>query len=126
MTLSKKLFSLAKTSIGDLIVGIAFGKFSKFLPVKRIMETDTVIAFWHPKPFWEQHILIVPKKGIKNLTSLKETDIHYLNEVFQVANKIIKDLGWEKDDYSLICNGGSRQKVNQLHFHLAKGTQLVS
>ena|SRR3989344_3285677 len=126
MTLSKKLFSLAKTPIGDLIVGVAFSKFSRFLPVKRIKETEKVIAFWHPKPFWEQHILIVPKKSIKSLTSLNETDTTYLHDIFKVSTEIIKELGWEKDEYSLICNGGQRQEVNQLHFHLAKGKQLGS
>ena len=67
MSISKFLFSLAKTPIGDYIVGNTFEKFSKVLPVDRVFENDKVIAFWHPKPFWEKHILIVPKKKIKNI-----------------------------------------------------------
>jgi histidine triad (HIT) family protein len=124
MSISKKLFSLAKTPLGDLIVGIAFGKFSKLLPVKRIKETTKVIAFWHPKPFWEKHILIIPKKQIKNITSLKYEDGEYLYEVFKVAGEIINELGWEKEGYSLLANGGKRQEVNQLHFHLHSGKQI--
>jgi hypothetical protein len=38
MSISKKLFSLAKTPLGDLIVGIAFGKFSKLLPEKELKK----------------------------------------------------------------------------------------
>ena len=124
MSVSKKLFSLAKTQLGDLIVGIAFGKFSKLLPVKRIKETTKVIAFWHPKPFWEKHILIIPKKQIKNITSLKYEDGEYLHEVFKVAGEIVEELGWEKEGYSLLINGGKRQEVNQLHFHLHTGKQI--
>lgn len=124
MSISKKLFSLAKSPLGDLIVGIAFGKFSKLLPVKRVKETSKVIAFWHPKPFWEKHILIIPKKKIKNVTSLKYEDGEYLYEVFKVAGEIVKELGWEKEGYSLLANGGSRQEVNQLHFHLNSGKQI--
>jgi len=122
--ISKKLFSLAKSPVGDLIVGLAFGKFNKLLPVMRVKETDKVIAFWHPKPFWEKHILIVPKKSIKKLTSLKEEDLKYIDEVFVIAKEIVEELGWEKNGYTLLVNGGTRQEVNQLHFHLASGEQI--
>ncbi len=124
MSISRKLFSLAKTPLGDLIVGIAFGKFSKLLPVKRVKETSKVIAFWHPKPFWEKHILIIPKRQIKDLVSLRDGDREYIFEVFAVAGEIVKELGWEKDGYSLLVNGGNRQEVNQLHFHLNSGKQI--
>ena len=124
MSVSKQLFSLAKSPLGDLIVGLAFGKFSKLLPVKRIIDNDKVIAFWHPKPFYEKHILIVPKKSIKVLTAVSEEDLPYINEVYRIAKQIITDLGWEKDGYSLITNGGNRQEVNQLHFHLYSGKGL--
>jgi len=52
MNISKQLFKLAKTPLGDLIVGISFDTpLNKLLPVKRIKETDKVLAFWHPKPY---------------------------------------------------------------------------
>ena len=124
MSVSRKLFFLAKTPLGDLIMGIAFGKFSKLLPVKRVKETSKVVAFWHPKPFWEKHILIIPKKQIKNITSLKYEDCEYLFEVFKVAGEIVNELDWEKEGYSLLVNGGKRQEVNQLHFHLHSGKQI--
>ena len=124
MNLGKKLFALAKTPLGDLIVGLAFGKFSKLLPVKKIKETDLVIAFWHPKPFWEKHILIVPKRSIKNITSISNEDGTYIYEVFRIATEIVTEFGWEKEGYTLLTNGGKRQEVNQLHFHLASGAKL--
>jgi len=122
---AKKLFSLAKTPVGDLIVGLAFGKLNKLLPVKKLQDTDRVVAFWHPKPFWEKHILIVPKRPIKKLTSIKEGDYVYINEVFKVAKQLVEKLGWEEGKYSLTVNGGKRQEVNQLHFHLSAGKELT-
>ena len=115
------MFELAKSPLGDLIVGLAFGKFSGLLPVNKIKETDKVIAFWHPKPYWEKHILIVPKKAIRDLTSLNTDEIIYVNEVFNIAQEIIKEFGWEKTDYTLITNGGTKQEIHQLHFHLGNG-----
>src|SRR4030042_2482645 len=120
----KSFFSLAKTPLGDFIVGLVFGKFSKLLPVKKIKETDKVIAFWHPKPFWEKHILIVPKKPVKSLVLLKEEDIVFVNEVFDIAKELVKEFGWEKDGYTLSVNGRKTQDVNQLHFHLHSGKEV--
>jgi len=121
--MKKVLFRLAKSSVGELIVGIAFGKFSSLLPVERVMETDRVIAFWHPKPYWEEHLLIVPKKALKNLSTMQSDDFVYIEEMFKVAQKIVKEKAWEADEYTVVMNGGSRQQVAQLHFHLARGTK---
>lgn len=122
--LSEKIFSFAKSPIGDLIVGLAFGKFSGLLPVKKLKETDKIIAFWHPKPYWEKHILIVPKKPIKKLTAVKSEDVTYVVEAIQAAKELVEQLGWERDGYTFLVNGGPRQEVNQLHFHLASGKQI--
>ncbi len=124
MNLSKNIFELAKSPIGDLVVGLAFGKFSKFLPVKRIKETDKVIAFWHPKPYWEKHILIVPKKAIKSITELTKEDSEYISELYLVTKDIVLDLGWDKSGYSILTNGGDRQEIGQIHFHLHSGKTL--
>lgn len=122
MDLGKFLFSAAKTSIGDYIVGTTFESLSSVLPVKRVYENDLVIAFWHPKPFWEQHVLIVPKKKIKNIVSLQDSDMVFVNEVFKAVKVIVEQLSWK--EYTLLVNGGNRQEVNQMHFHLCTGTEL--
>lgn len=121
--MSKLLFKVAKSPLGDLIIGLAFGKLSNLLPVKKVKETDKAIAFWPPKPFWEKHILIVPKKAIQNLVSLKPGDFIYIEEVYKVAQELITELSWQ-DDYFLVVNGGRRQEVNQVHFHLGRGKEL--
>lgn len=122
--IAKTAFKLSKTPIGDLIVGIAFSNFSKLLPVKKVKETDKAIAFWHPKPTYEKHILIVPKKRIKRITSIKESDSLDILECFEIAQEIIVELKWESEGYSVTVNGGKRQEVGQLHFHLHTGKVL--
>ncbi len=122
--MKKLLLTLAKSPLGELIVGVAFGKLSGLLPVKRIKETDKVIAFKHPKPHWEEHILIVPKKAIKNLSEATPDDFKYIKECLEVAQEIILDKGWQDTDYTIVTNGGKRQEVAQLHFHLGSGSTL--
>lgn len=124
MNIKEKVFELAKTPAGEAVVGLIFEKFSKLLPIKRVKETDKVIAFWHPKPFWEKHIVIVPKKAIKSLTTLKPEDSDYIGEIYLVAKEIVLELGWNKSGYTILINGGDRQEVGQIHFHLQSGKQL--
>lgn len=124
MAINEKIFELSKTPLGDLIVGLAFEKFSKLLPVKSVKETDKVVAFWHPKPFWEKHIVLVPKKAIKSLTALTPEDSEYISDLYLVAKKIIQELGWDKSGYTILTNGGSRQEIDQIHFHLQSGKQI--
>jgi histidine triad (HIT) family protein len=124
MGISKKAFELAKSPIGDLIIGLAFGRFSKLLPITRIKETDKVIAFWHPKPFWEKHIVLVPKKAIKSIATLTQEDCLFISEIYLVAKEIVKELGWDNNGYTILVNGGERQDISQIHFHLQSGKQL--
>jgi histidine triad (HIT) family protein len=122
--LSKYFFNIAKSPIGDLIVGLAFGKFSSLLPVKKIKETDKAVAFWHPRPFWEYHVLIVPKAPIKSLLDITEDNSSYMFGVYMLLSDVIKELGWENEEYSTLINGGKRQEIGQLHLHLFKGTEI--
>ena len=122
-TLKKKLNSIGY-KIGNKYVGILFEKFSKVLPVKRIEENDRAIAFWHPKPVYEKHILIVPKKTIENISSFSNKDFAYIQDSFKLAKIIIKNFGWEKKEYKLLINGGKNQKIKQFHFHLISGKEL--
>lgn len=120
--MKKKLFSIAKNSLGNLIVGLAFEKASKLLPIERIYENSKIVVFWHPKPSYEKHILIVPKKSIKDLSVINKEDKVYLYEVFKAVTKVVFDLNLK--DYSVITNGGLRQEIKQLHFHLISGKKL--
>ena len=125
MSLSEQIFKLAKTPLGDLIVGVAFGTpLVNLLPVKKIKISDKVIAFWHPKPFWQKHIVLVPRKPIKSLTSISEDDLKYIAEIYKVIQEIVIELKWDKSEYSVLINGGNRQEINQIHFHLFSGDEI--
>lgn len=124
MKISKALFHVAQSPLGDLIVGIAFGRLSSILPVNRVKENEFVIAFWHPRPSWEKHILLVPKKQIRSITSTSEDDRRYISEVYRMAKEVVLELGWDKSGYTILANGGDRQDVHQIHFHLCSGSEV--
>ncbi len=97
--MNNKLFSIAKTSLGSILVELGFTTpLRKIIPVKKVFEDDLVFAFYHPKPFWEKHIVIVPKKKISVLDQAKESDFQVVGHICKIAAKLVKDFKFEKWD----------------------------
>jgi histidine triad (HIT) family protein len=114
--LSQLLFRLARSRIGGLVIGWGFAHMSYLMPLKKIHETDLIIAFEHPKPAHAIHILIVPKRNASSFMELTDKDIQH--DIFSSAQYLIDKLGLAETGYRLIVNGGEYQDVRQLHFHL--------
>lgn len=109
---------IARSFIGRFIIGFIFTHMSFAIPVKRLRETDTLLAFRHPRPSHPVHILFVPKKAIKSLSDIQPEDETFLIEVFRISQELVTELGLTNSGYRLIVNGGKYQDVPQLHFHL--------
>lgn len=86
------------------------------IPVKRLRETDTLVAFYHPKPDYPFHVLIMPKKAIPKLMDFDVTDTAFLTDLFSTTQSLVNE--FHLSAYRLIVNGGEYQNFPQLHFHL--------
>src|SRR5678816_2826121 len=116
--LNTVLFRLARLSLARRIIGWLFSNMSFAIPVQRLHETATLIAFHHPKPSYPVHILIVPKRSLGSLSDLTADDADFTTDLFATVQHLVKELGLETRGYRLICNGGAYQDVPQFHFHL--------
>lgn len=88
------------------------------IPVKRLYETNSLMAFHHPSPSYSVHILIVPKRQYANLSAVSADDTDFHRDLFVTVQQLIADFSLAQTGYRLICNGGDFQDVGQLHFHL--------
>ena len=112
------LLVLARSAIGGVILGWVFAHLSFVLPVRRLRETKTLLAFHHPQPSYPVHILLVPKRALHSFTDLTVADSALISEIIQTAQSLIAEFNLERSGYRLIVNGGDYQAVPQLHFHL--------
>jgi histidine triad (HIT) family protein len=117
--MSTWLVRLARSRLAGLALGWVFAHMSFAIPVKRLRETEALLAFYHPKPSYRFHVLLVPKKSIASLAHLTPADAAFLTDVALAAQSIVHE--FRLDAYRLICNGGAYQDVPQLHFHLVSG-----
>ena len=92
------------------------------IPSKIEFENDKVIAFRDIKPIAPIHILIVPKKHIKNLSETSDLDKNLLGEMMIVAGNLASKFGVSKAFRVVVANGeDAGQSVFHMHFHLTGG-----
>ncbi len=123
MTGYRLLIRLAESPVGRALIGLVFAHMSFAIPVRRLRETRTLLAFHHPSPGYPIHILLVPKKALPNLMALGEADAEFLADLFSTMQSLVAELGLERSGYRLIANGGPYQEIAQLHFHLISESQ---
>jgi len=112
------LLRLVRTRIGSFLIGFLFVHFSFSLPVKRLRETKTLVAFFHPQPSHNLHILIVPKLKYGSILDIPAGESVFTNDLFETVKSLIRQFNLEQGAYRLIMNGGDNQEVDHLHFHL--------
>lgn len=96
------------------------------LPAKVIAETDNILVVEDIAPKAPIHYLIIPKKHIKDITSLSETDAFIPAYIMLMARDLSKRLSGSQS-FRLIANNGTDagQTVFHLHFHFISGKKLV-
>jgi histidine triad (HIT) family protein len=103
-----------------------FGKIIKGeLPAEKVFENERILAIKDLHPKAPVHLLIMPKKEIKDLQSVQEEDLPLIAEIIAVGQKLAKEFGVEQG-YRFISNIGpdGGQVIFHLHFHLIGGKQL--
>jgi histidine triad (HIT) family protein len=89
--------------------------------VEKVLETDNVLAYHHTRPFWETHIVVVPKKHVDSLLTV-ENDL--LIELMYVAKKVGAELLAERGAVRVLTNLGEYQDSKHLHFHVYSGHKI--
>ncbi len=97
------------------------------LPAKKVFENERILAIEDIHPIAPVHILIMPKKEIRDIHNLDVTDWPLMGEILEVAQKIAEEKGIE-NGYRLLTNCGKEagQTIFHLHFHLIGGRVLGS
>ncbi len=103
---------IARRGWAGALLSFSIRHFYRALPLKRLSEDADVVAFFHPVPSCDPHILIVPKQRARTVFDLSEPG-------FYAALRMGADIARRYEvPLQLRINGGARQEVLQTHFHL--------
>jgi histidine triad (HIT) family protein len=118
--IARAAFRYRSSAASGFAVRNAFAHASRVLPVRRVAESEHVLAFRHPVPgFAPVHVLLVPKLALPTLMHLTEDQrAQIAAEVESLAPNIIASFGRAGAGFLVVVNGGGRQDVRQVHFHL--------
>ena len=100
---------------------------NKEIEANILYEDDNLLAFEDINPQAPIHILIIPKKEIKTINDIEDSDKALIGEMFLAAKKIAKKINIDKKGYRLIfnCNDDGGQTVLHIHMHLLAGRKLT-
>lgn len=97
---------------------------SERLSVKRVTETDNVLAFHHTRPYYPIHVVVIPKRHIGSLINLDEDENNLLLELMAVVREVAAQIVAEHGACRVITNLGDYQDSKHLHWHVAFGQPL--
>jgi len=93
-------------------------------PIRKVLETDNVLAFHHTRPFWPVHIVVIPKRHVSSLLTLETGDDALLVELFAVIKQIAAQVVAQHGGARVLTNLGQYQDSKHLHFHINFGDPL--
>jgi histidine triad (HIT) family protein len=97
----------------------------KEVPAKIAYEDDRCLAFHDVNPQAPVHVLIVPKRVIRNVADLADADEALAGHLLLVCRKLAVELKLE-GGYRIVANVGpdGGQSVDHLHLHILGGRQM--
>ncbi|MHC6203364.1 histidine triad nucleotide-binding protein [Breznakiellaceae bacterium SP9] len=104
-----------------------FCKISKGeIPCTKIYEDDEMLAFHDLNPQAPMHFLLIPKKHIKSIMELENTDAPLMGNLLYKAQELAKSLGCGERGARFVinCKEDGGQTVAHLHIHILGGREL--
>jgi len=98
-----------------LIGSVGIQNLSGLMPFV-VKETDKTVVIDSPIHEAPIHYVIIPKKDIKDVSDISETDKEYLIDAYAVIGEIVRKENLTQ--YKIYTNGPYYQTVTYLHFHL--------
>jgi histidine triad (HIT) family protein len=97
----------------------------KEIPADIVYEDDRCLAFRDIAPKAPTHVLVIPKKEIRSLDELVDSDADLLGHIWLVIGSLARQLKLD-NGYRVVVNCGADggQSVDHLHFHLLGGRPL--
>jgi histidine triad (HIT) family protein len=86
-----------------------------------VHDDEQVLAFHHTRPFWETHIVVVPKRHLDSFTSVTSADERDLRALFSVVQTVARQVETSKGAAAVLTNLGSYQDSKHLHIHVHSG-----
>jgi len=87
------------------------------LQIDKVWEDDLVLAFHHPRPLSEVHMVVIPKMHISSILAVTEEDHELLGSMAKGVQCCAKATGLDKAGFYVRTNIGSTSQGVTPHMH---------
>lgn len=97
------------------------------IPVTIVYENEYVLAFPDIAPQAPVHVLVIPKRPVRNVLTLTAEDTELAGQLLLACAEVARRMGIEADGCRVVLNAGTSggQTVPYLHAHVLGGRNLT-
>lgn len=92
--------------------------------VEKVLETVHSLAFYHTRPYYEVHLIVIPKKHILSFLTVTNEEAEILDDVLQVIRQVAAKLENEYGACTISTNIGNYQSNKHMHWHVHYGNRI--
>jgi histidine triad (HIT) family protein len=86
-----------------------------------VHDGPRVLAFHHTQPYRQVHIVVIPKRHVRSLTTLTGQDEPLVRELLAVIQDVASAVEAEHGAATVLTNLGNYQDSKHLHVHVLSG-----
>jgi len=92
------------------------------IPADIVYEDEQCLAFHDIAPQAPIHLLVIPRKPIRSVAALEDSDMELIGHLWKVIRNLASQLDLD-GGYRVVVNCGpdGGQEVDHLHYHLLGG-----
>lgn len=88
------------------------------IEVQKVWEDDNVLAFHHPRPKAEIHVVVIPKAHVESLLDPLARDGELLSSMVHAIQKTARKLHLKKKGFYVRANVAAPGVTPHMHWHI--------
>src|SRR5664279_985927 len=88
------------------------------IAVQKVWEDERVLAFHHPEPTAEIHIVVIPKQHVSGLLDPLALDGALLSSMMMAIQQVALQLGLDKTGFYVRANAAAPGVTLHMHWHI--------
>jgi histidine triad (HIT) family protein len=88
------------------------------LGIRKVWENNQVLAFHHPRPQAEIHVVVIPKKHIPSILDPLALNGELLSSMVQAIQMVAQELGLDKVGFYVRTNAAGSGVTPHMHWHI--------
>lgn len=88
------------------------------IEVSKVSEDERVLAFHHPVPTSEIHVVVIPKEHISSILDPKAIDGPLLSSMLRAIQETARELGLDNSGFYVRANTASEGVTPHMHWHI--------